>query len=521
MAGAKHIVVASALLMGALMNGGLRSETIPPLDAVKVANLSAAIFVTAPTGDYDRLFIVRQSGQINILKLDPAAPLPAITTFLDISTGHNLRAGGEQGLLGMAFDPNYLTSGNAGEGKFYLDFTVIGGLWQNGTTHISQFQVDPMNTNVALTTEKLLAMPLPSPSPPTPLTFDHPQSNHNAGWIGFSPRGGDDYNLYISTGDGGNSYDQDPTSTPTPTPPGHIEPGGNAQNNTTLLGKMLRVHVDPATATYTIPANNPFANSTPAPSPSPSIRKEIWAYGLRNPFRNSFDRLTGRMYIADVGQNTREEVDAQEPTNPGGGENFGWRLREGTIQTPASVGGTPPPGNVDPILDYDRAVGGTVIGGCVYRGKQIPGLRGWYVFGDYLAHKIFVMRYDGTNVSDFQEITSQLFPTANNETLSALSSFGEDANGELYITDVGSGNVFKIVPVTPNIVISSVTIDALTGDFVVQGIGVPFTTVRIEATQDLTQSFAPLTTAHVAGDGTFTLRDTSHLGMRFYDVKYP
>src|SRR6185295_7899212 len=109
-----------------------------------------------------------------------------------------------------------------------------------------------------------------------------------------------------------------------------------------------------------------------------------------------------------------------------------------------------------------------------------PGLRVWYVFGDYVAHKIFAMQYDGTTVSNFQDITSQLFPTANNETLSALSSFGEDANGELYIADVGTGNVFKIVPVTPNVVIASVTVEALTGDFVLQGIGVPFTTVRIE-----------------------------------------
>src|SRR5207248_8348033 len=148
--------------------------------------------------------------------------------------------------------------------------------------------------------------------------------------------------------------------------------------------KMLRIHVDPTTGTYTIPSNNPFFGSA-------TLKQEIWLFGLRNPFRDSFDRSSGRMFIGDVGQDTREEVDVQQATNPGGGENYGWRLREGTIPSPSSVGGDRPMGNVDPILDYDRNTGGTVIGGYVYRGRQIPGLTGTYVFGDYLAHKIFVL----------------------------------------------------------------------------------------------------------------------------------
>jgi glucose/arabinose dehydrogenase len=203
---------------------------------------------------------------------------------------------------------------------------------------------------------------------------------------------------------------------------------------------MLRIKVNPSLGIYSIPANNPFATSG-------TFRREIWAYGLRNPFRASFDRLTGRMFIGDVGQSTREEVDVQPPTNPGGGENYGWRLREGTIANPASVGGTRTAGNVDPILDYGRTTGGTVIGGYVYRGSVIPALRGKYIFGDYVAGKIFSMDYDGTTASNFQDITSQLFPTRTGAfTLGSPSSFGEDASGELYICDIAAGSVYKIVP---------------------------------------------------------------------------
>jgi glucose/arabinose dehydrogenase len=487
---------------------------IPAMDAVRVATgMDTAVFVTAPPGDYNRIFIVRQSGQISILNLQTGTT----KTFLDLSSGFDLRFGGEQGLLGMAFDPDYNNPGTDGFGKFYLNFTVNHGTWGEGTTHISQFQVDPNDSDKALATEHLLTMPRPAPSPAVPLTFDHPQPNHNGGWIQFSPRPNDDHNLYIATGDGGNGNDQDPD--PTPTPPGHIEPGGNAQNKTTLLGKMLRVHVNPANATYSIPADNPFINIAGA-------RPEIWAYGLRNPYRDGFDRATGRLFIADVGQNSREEVDVQQAAHPGGGENYGWRLREGTIATPASVGGDRPPDNVDPILDYDRTVGGTVIGGSVYRGRQIPGLTGTYVFGDYLAHKIFVLNYDGTSASNFTDITTQFFPTATGDTQNGLtlSGFGEDANGELYFTDVGNGNVFKIVPVAPNVVVDSIM--RIGNSSVVHGYGVPFKTHTVRAVNDITQPFdvtKNIGTVTAAGDGSFQFTDPNlgNLTTRFYRVVYP
>jgi glucose/arabinose dehydrogenase len=412
-------------LLGAWLaiSNNVCGQQVQGLDAIRVASgLSSPLFVTAPPGDFNRLFIVQQGGVIRILKLNTG--LLNATPFLTVS---NLQSGGEQGLLGLAFDPNYATNG-----KFYVKCTAPGGAFSAGIGQIRQYQVSA-NPDIADTTPANIK---------TMLAYDQPQTNHNGGWIGFSPRPNDDHNLYIATGDGGAGNDQGI---------GHIEPGGNAQNNTTFLGKMLRIHVDPTTGTYIIPTNNPFFGSA-------TLKQEIWLFGLRNPFRDSFDRSNGRMFIGDVGQDTREEVDVQQATNPGGGENYGWRLREGTIATPTGnpvVGSARPTGNVDPILDYPHTTGQTVIGGYVYRGQQFPALQGVYVFGDYLGPepgsigKIFMLNYDGVNASNFQDITSQIFPiptTSGNVNLANVSSFGEDAAGELYITDIGNGNVYKISP---------------------------------------------------------------------------
>jgi glucose/arabinose dehydrogenase len=405
-----------SLILTAISLSGLRAQMVVGLDAIRVASgLTQPLFVTAPPGDSGRLFVVQKNGQIRILNLATGTLNP--TPFLTLT---GLAAGGEQGLLGMAFDPNY-----AANGKFYLNFTLPGGAFGNGVTHVSQFTVSA-NPNIAnASSERIL------------LAFDHPQANHNGGWIAFSPRTGDANNLYIATGDGGGANDQGP---------GHIEPGGNAQSLTTLLGKMLRIHINSVAGTYTIPPNNPFVGVTGA-------RGEIWAFGLRNPFRNSFDRQTGRMFIGDVGQSAREEIDVQQPTHPGGGENYGWRVREGSIQNPAFPGVPTPPGAINPIFDYPRSVGRTVIGGYVYRGQRIPNLRGFYVFGDFVGPdsgpgtgQIFTLNYNGIVASNFQNITGQLFPTSvGGFTLGTLSSLGEDANGELYITDISNGSVFKIV----------------------------------------------------------------------------
>lgn len=467
------------------------AQTVPALDAVRVASgLSQPLFATAPPGDYNRLFIVQKAGQIRILNLGAGTLNSA--PFLDLSA--SISTTSEQGLLGLAFDPNY-----ASNGKFYLNFVVPGGTWGNGTTHISQFQVSS-NPDVAdSTNEKVL------------LTFDHPQANHDGGWIGFSPRPDDDHNLYIATGDGGNGNDQGT---------GHLEPGGNAQNTTTLLGKLLRIHVDATSGIASIPPNNPFVGSG-------TSRQEIFCYGLRNPFRDSFDRLTGRLFLGDVGQNTREEVDVQQATNPGGGENYGWRAREGLIQNPA-LPNEPVPGNaIDPILDYPHSASGNVItgnsitAGYVYRGKQIPGLRGTYVFADYIASKILTLNYDGASASNFQDVTAQLFPTATGGfNVSGPASYGEDANGELYICSLNNGALFRIVPATANVTIDSANRSG-GGPFILKGTGVPFTSVTIKSTSDLTQPFTFLTTVPVANDGTYEFDDSTSAGPQFYRVTYP
>lgn len=484
-----------ALLVCLLLGlGAARAEAQAPtgLAAVRVASgLSAPVFVTAPPGDYNRLFIVQLNGQVKILNL--ATGTVNSTAFVSITVA----TATEQGLLGLVFDPDYATNG-----KFYVNYVADVG---QGVTHITQYQVSA-DPDVADTTPANIK---------TLLTVTQPQTNHNGGWIGFSPRANDNHNLYIALGDGGNFDDQDGGV-------GHHEPGGNAQWNQTLLGKMLRIHVDPTTGTYSIPANNPFVGSPPP------VMKEIWLLGLRNPFRDSFDRLTGRMFIGDVGQNTREEVDVQLPGNPGGGENYGWRDREGFIQNLAYATATPTPApvppRVDPIIDYPRSTGGTVIGGYVYRGKQIPQLRGVYVFGDYLAHKIFTLNYDGTAASNFQDITAQLFPTATgNFSLGAPAAFGEDANGEIYICDINNGAVFQIVPVTPNVQIDGITKDAPPGHALVHGYGVPFKSHTVKATTDMTQQFVTLGTVTAAGDGSFQFDDPNagSFPTRFYRVVYP
>ena len=506
------------ICVGALLIGvqAANSQALPPMDTVTVASgFSRPVFVTAPPGDYNRIFVVEQqvtiggqpNGRIQVVNLQTGAK----SVFLTVP---GIADGSEQGLLGLAFDPAY-----ASNGKFYIHYTAGG----SGDIVVKQYEVSSGDPNVADTTPANIK---------TVISFSHPQGNHNAGWIGFSPRPNDDHNLYISSGDGGNGDDAGS---------GHHEPGGNAQwtgmgatdatdAKHALLGKMLRIHVDPDSGTYTIPSDNPFAGSS-----DPFVQKEIWLLGLRNPYRDSFDRLTGRMFMGDVGQTAREEIDVQQTINPGGGENYGWREREGLIQNPAyptpTPGPTPNKGWINPILDYPRSGGGpltgtTVTGGYVYRGRQIPGLRGTYIFGDYSAGKIFRLNYDGTTVSNAQTITNLLFPTidAAPQSLGNPSSFGEDANGELYITDLFPGRVYKVIPETPNVELDNV-MQIGTG-FVLHGYGVPFKPHTVRAVTDITQPFDAsknIETVTAAGDGSFQFTDStaSTFTTRFYRVVYP
>ena len=387
------------------------------------SGLTAPIFVTHAPNDFSRLFIVERGGAIKVMDLGTGTVQG--TPFLSIPS---VDAAGEGGLLGMAFHPDYATNG-----KFYVNVTIDnGGDTSLGVTspfsnHIRQYTVSA-NPNIANAT-------------PTPvMSFVQPQANHNGGWIGFSPV--DNY-LYIATGDGGGGDDNDG---------GHTPGTGNAQDITNQpLGKMLRIDVNgdafPADANrnYAIPANNPFIAG-----PNAAGDDEIWAYGLRNPFRNSFDRQTGDLWIADVGQSAREEVNFQ-PASSAGGENYGWRLREGLIATPSGgVGGPAPDGNVDPVYDYNRDAdpfGGTVItGGYVYRGPD-PALQGKYFFLDSRNSASTTddnyWMFDPANpFGTVQNIDASLVPDVGSAQFPV--SFGEDALGNLYIAYIASGEVYRI-----------------------------------------------------------------------------
>jgi glucose/arabinose dehydrogenase len=373
-------------------------------------------FATAPPGDTSRLFITEQwTGQIRILSLPGDTLLT--TPFLDLD---DLRQGSEQGLLGLAFHPDYATNG-----YFYVSY--IDG---SGDTVIERYQRSDGDPNVADAGTASLV-----------LALDQPLGNHNGGWIGFGP---DEY-LYISLGDGGGAHDEGPGRTP----------GGNAQDITdNLLGAMLRIDIDGTDAypsdpdrNYAIPPTNPFVDEVGD--------DEIWAYGLRNPWRPSFDRETGDLWISDVGQRSSEEIDFQPADSPGG-ENYGWRLREGVVETPTRNGGGPlvggdrPPGNVDPIFAYPHS-GGTysgcsITGGYVYRGP-IAALVGAYFFADFCSGQVASLRFDGSdpacfdgeNYVDFRNHAGVAPVVPGPAPIANVSSFAEDAQGNLYVMDNGGG----------------------------------------------------------------------------------
>ena len=363
---------------------GSQSQASAILAIRVAAGLEQPVFAGAPPGDTSRLFIVEKTGQIKILDFATGAVLA--TPFLNVSA--DIVADGERGLLGLAFDPNF-----ASNGFFYVYLINT-----SGDAEVRRYQVSS-NPNVA------------DPASVTPIiTIDQTTaSNHKAGWIGFGPDG----YLYIASGDGG--------STP-----------GSAQDLNSLLGKILRIDVngdgfpgDPA-RNYAVPSDNPFAAAAGA--------DEIFALGLRNPWRDSFDRGLGDLYIADVGQSQWEEIDFGQI-----GANYGWNVFEGPA---VFAGGTPTGGSaVAPIHFYSRSVGQSITGGYVYRGEA-EALQGQYFFADFAQGRVFTLRFDGT-AWVATERTSQIttdFGTVNNP-----SSFGEDARGNLYLVDF-DGDIFKLSP---------------------------------------------------------------------------
>lgn len=386
----------AALLGLVCLAGAARAQT--PLDATRVANgLTQPLYAISPLGDTQRVFIVERFGAIKILTGGSVLATPFIS--LGGKLTHN---GSEQGLLGLAFDPNYSTNG-----FFYVNYTRVG----DAATIVERYTVSANPDIGDPTTGVIIAGPI-----------SQPQSNHNGGCLQFGPDG----MLYIGMGDGGNSND---------TGPGHAV-GGNAQSPSTLLGKMLRLDVNNP-PTY-IPATNPYVND-------PNVLDEIWAFGVRNPWRFSFDSLTGDMWIGDVGQNAREEIDV-EPAGFAGGANYGWRCMEGFNCTGLS-GCTCNAANLTlPIKDYGHTGGNcSVTGGFVYRGTALCGFDGTYFYGDYCSGRIWSLQYVAGQVVNFTDRTSELAP-GGGQSINQISSFGQDGNGELYICDIGDGELYKIVP---------------------------------------------------------------------------
>ena len=378
------------------------------LTTVRVADgLSLPLLVTHAPGESGRAFIVEQrsgtTGRIRVLDLNSGTLLA--TPFLSVP---NVTTGGEQGLLGLAFHPDYQNNG-----LFYVDYTAAGG-GAAGHTVVAEYRASPPGSNTAIATPVR-----------TILTIDQPEENHNGGWIGFGPDGF----LYIATGDGGGGGDQHGTI-------------GNGQDLSSNLGKMLRVDVNgddfPADTArnYRIPASNPFVGI--------AGNDEIWAFGLRNPWRNSFDRVTGDLWIGDVGQGSWEEIDFQ-PAGAAGGRNYGWRCMEGfhcTGWTGCTCNDT---ALTLPIHEYGHGPECSLTGGYVYRGCAVPDLAGTYFFGDFCSAKVWSFRYDLVNgKTEFTDRTAELAP-GGGLAINTITSFGEDGLGEIYICDQG-GEVFKIVP---------------------------------------------------------------------------
>lgn len=342
-----------------------------------VAGFERPTYVTGAGDGSGRLFVVEQPGVIWIVREEQRSAEP----FLDIRELVG-SSGNEQGLLSVAFHPDY-----ASNGLFFVNYTN-----RQGDTVIARYSVSANADQADPNSAQIL------------LTIDQPASNHNGGLIKFGPDG----YLYIGMGDGGRAGD----------------PWGNAQNLNTLLGKMLRIDVN-GTAPYSVPADNPFVNQA-------DVRPEIWAYGLRNPWRFAFDRANGDLYIADVGQNRYEEVHVQLASSRGG-ENYGWNIVEGDA---CYQGNSCDQNNlVPPVAVYSHDEGCSITGGYVYRGSAFPQMAGVYVYADFCSGYIWGLHNNGGSWESRLLLRSEL----------GISSFGEDDAGELYLSDLRDGGIYRLV----------------------------------------------------------------------------
>jgi len=349
--------------------------TVPQVELQVLANgFTRPVYLTHAGDGSGRLFVVEQAGVIRIVREGKISATP----FLDIRD--RVESGGEKGLLSVAFHPKYKENG-----RFFVNYTRR----KDGVlkTIIAEYKVSPSNPDVADRAEKII------------LEIEQPFANHNGGLNKFGPDG----LLYIGMGDGGAAGD----------------PFNFAQNLESLLGKFLRIDIEKEP--YAIPQDNPFVGRSDA-------RGEIWAYGLRNPWRFSFDRCTGRLFAGDVGQNRIEEIDLIEK-----GKNYGWRIMEGSQCFEPSTGCNTQ-GLELPIAEYDHSLGCSVTGGYVYRGTQFPTLIGHYLFGDFCSGRIWSLTEDPQGRWTTRQLIDSPF---------SISSFGEDEQGELYVIHYG-GAIYRV-----------------------------------------------------------------------------
>ncbi len=364
-----------------LPTGSNQPGAISLVEAFPNLAFSSPLYLAAVPGE-DRLAVVEQGGRI--LVFDRVSTTSNSRVVFDLSA--RVLFSGEQGLLGLAFDPGF------NQNRFlYVHYSMDSPR----RSVIARFTWDAVSDLVDLTSEK------------TVLEINQPFSNHNGGMLAFGPEGF----LYIAMGDGGSGGD----------------PQNNAQNMNTFLGKMLRIDVTPQNPmdAYDIPADNPFVNQS-------GVLPEIWASGLRNPFRFSFDRQTGELWLGDVGQGNLEEIDLISKAG-----NYGWRVFEGTQPFDGSANSLPDSAFTPPIVEYDHSEGVAVIGGYVYRGSQIPSLLGVYLYSDFGSGTVWALNFDGSS-----PVSNTIIATA-----SAPTSFGEDNDGEMYLVSRG-GSIFNFEETT-------------------------------------------------------------------------
>jgi glucose/arabinose dehydrogenase len=358
---------------------------------VVAGGFAQPVHVTHAGDGSGRIFVVEQAGRIRIIDKGLVLPVP----FLDLASLNppRLVAGGEQGLLSVVFPP-----GPGPKNHFYVNYTGIPvAPALVAPTVIARYSVSPGDPNAADPASEVVVLTIPQPF-----------TNHNGGQLAFGPDG----YLYIGMGDGGSGGD----------------PLNNGQTHGTLLGKLLRIDVESGVQPYRVPLDNPFRLTA-------GYLPEIWALGLRNPWRFSFDRGTGDLYIGDVGQSAVEEIDVQPAGSPGG-QNYGWNIMEGDRCYPPGTVGCIRTGLALPVFVYDHALGCSVTGGHVYRGSAFPSLQGVYLFGDYCSGRIWGIRKNGAGWDNALLATS---------TTLTISTFGEDESGNVYVVNYANGDLLKIL----------------------------------------------------------------------------